>query len=71
MTGMRRYLVVFCPRARPRDATVVDVHAHHELEAIMKARREHEPEHVWSVATARPWPVGWIDADDAMMRLAP
>lgn len=66
-----RYLVVFCSRTRPRDATVVDVHARHELEAIATARREHEPEHPWSVASARPWPRGWIDADDAAMRIAP
>ncbi len=54
----RRYLVVFASCGALRDATVADVLAGSELEAIAIARRTEAVAHPWKIATATPWP-GW------------
>jgi hypothetical protein len=57
----RRYLVIFATDASLLSATVADVRAESELEAISIARRTDPPKHPWKIAVAKPWPA-WCES---------
>lgn len=64
-----RYMVIFSSSPTPpADATVIDMSATSELEAIAKAKRYAHVPHPWTTVNAIPWPKGCRGVNQAVKR---